>query len=150
MKTAARRGVSSPQQVPPWLQEHIQQLQQAQQNLNMILMQKQQLDSERVEIEKALDELRASDESRPVYKHAGMILVRSTRSTLLDEIEERKTLNATRAQVLTKQEERLRAAVKEKEVQIQSMIQRGPAAAPPGAGGGMAPPPPPAQQPGAR
>lgn len=148
MKTAARRGVSSPQQVPPWLQAHIQQYQQAQHSLGLIQMQKQQLDAERLEVEKALEELKAADEERPVYKHAGVILIRSTRSALLDEIEERKTLNATRAQVLTKQEGRLKEAVKEKGEQIQSMMQGGPAgaAAPPGAGGagGMAPPPPPA------
>ncbi len=146
MKTAASRGVSSPQQVPPWLQEHIQQYQQAQQNLQVILMQKQQLDIERVESDKALDELKAADDERPVYKHAGTILIRSTKSALLDEIEERKTLAATRAQVLAKQEARLKAIMKEKEAQIQSMIQGGGAGAAqpaPGGAGGVAPPPPP-------
>lgn len=146
MKTAARRGVSSPQQVPPWLQEQIQQYQQAQQNLQVILMQKQQLDIERVESDKALDELKAADDERPVYKHAGTILIRSTKSALLDEIEERKTLAATRAQVLAKQEARLKEIMKEKEAQIQSMIQGGGAGAAqpaPGGAGGVAPPPPP-------
>lgn len=146
MKTAASRGVSSPQQVPPWLQEQIQQYQQAQQNLQVILMQKQQLDIERVESDKALDELKAADDERPVYKHAGTILIRSTKSALLDEIEERKTLAATRAQVLAKQEARLKEIMKEKEAQIQSMIQGGGAGAAqpaPGGAGGVAPPPPP-------
>lgn len=146
MKTAASRGVSSPQQVPPWLQEHIQQYQQAQQNLQVILMQKQQLDIERVESDKALDALKAADDERPVYKHAGTILIRSTKSALLDEIEERKTLASTRAQVLAKQEARLKEIMKEKEAQIQSMIQGGGAGAAqpaPGGAGGVAPPPPP-------
>lgn len=142
MKTAARRGVSSPQQVPPWLQEHIQQYQQAQQNLQVILVQKQQLDMERIESEKALEELRAADDERPVYKHAGMILIKSSRSALLEEIEERKALAATRAQVLEKQESRLKDAIREKEAQIKSMMQGGPAAgAAPPAPAGAAPPP---------
>lgn len=136
MKTAGSRGVSGVQQVPPWLQEHIQQLQQAQQNLQVIAMQKQQLDMERIESEKALDELKAADDERPVYKHAGTILIRSTRSAMIDEIEERKTLAATRAQVLAKQEARLKETLKEKEAQIQSMIQGGRAA------GGVPPAPP--------
>lgn len=141
MKTAASRGVSSPQQVPPWLQEHIQQYQQAQQNLQVILMQKQQLDIERVESDKALDELKAADDERPVYKHAGTILIRSTKSALLDEIEERKTLAATRTQVLSKQEARLKEIMKEKEAKIQSLIQGGAAGAAPPAPGGAPPPP---------
>ena len=142
MKTAARRGVSSPQQVPPWLQEHIQQYQQAQQNLQVILVQKQQLDMERIESEKALEELRAADDERPVYKHAGMILIKSSRSALLEEIEERKALAATRAQVLEKQESRLKDAIREKEAQIKSMMQGGPAAgAAPPVPAGAAPPP---------
>ena len=139
MKTAARRGVSSPQQVPPWLQEHIQQYQQAQQNLQVILVQKQQLDMERIESEKALEELKAADDERPVYKHAGMILIKSSRSALLEEIEERKALAATRSQVLTKQESRLKDAIREKEAQIKSMMQGGPAAG--AAQPGAAPPP---------
>lgn len=139
MKTAGRRGVSSPQQVPPWLQEHIQQYQQAQQNLQVILVQKQQLDMERIESEKALEELKAADDERPVYKHAGMILIKSSRSALLEEIEERKALAATRSQVLTKQESRLKDAIREKEAQIKSMMQGGPAAG--AAQPGAAPPP---------
>ena len=129
--------------MPPWLQEQIQQLQQLQQNLQVIAMQKQQLDIERIESEKALDELKAAGDERPVYKHAGMILIRSTRSAMIDEIEERKTLSATRTQVLTKQEARLKEALKEKEAQVQSMIQGGRAAGPAPPAGGMAPPPPP-------
>lgn len=157
MKTGGSGGVSSPQQVPPWLQEHIQQFQEAQQNLHMIQAQKQQLDLERIESEKALEELKAADDERPVYKHAGLILIRSTKAALLEEIEERKALAATRAQVFAKQEARIKDVLKEKEAQIQSMIQGGragaaaPSAAAGGAGaGGGAPPPPPPMQPAAR
>jgi len=46
--------MSSGQQVPPWLQEQLVKMQQAQQNLQSILAQKQQLEIEKLESEKAL------------------------------------------------------------------------------------------------
>ena len=45
------------QQIPPVVQEQLAKLQQTQQNLQSILMQKQQLESEKLETEKALEEL---------------------------------------------------------------------------------------------
>lgn len=146
MKTAGRRAVSSPQQVPPWLQEDIRQFQQAQQNLQVVLAQKQQLEMERIESERALEELAAAGDDQAVYKLAGMVMIGSSRQKMTEEIEERKALASTRAQVLAKQEERLKASIKEKEEKIRSMLQGG-GQPPPGAGrpapGGMQPPPPP-------
>ena len=142
MKTAGRRAVSSPQQVPPWMQDEIRQYQQAQQNLQVILAQKQQLDLERVESEKALEELRTAGDDRPVYKQVGMVLIGSSRPKLIEEIEERKALAVTRAQVLAKQEERLKASVKEKEEKIRSMLQGGGQAAAARPAPGSVPPPP--------
>ncbi len=49
--------MSSPQ-MPPWLQEQIMKLQQSQQNLQSIMTQRQHLEMEKAETEKALDELR--------------------------------------------------------------------------------------------
>ena len=46
--------MSTGQQIPPWLQEHLMKMQQAQQNLQSILAQKQQLEMEQLESEKAL------------------------------------------------------------------------------------------------
>ena len=42
-------------QMPPWLQEQIGKLQQSQQNLQSTLSQKQQVELEQVEYEKALE-----------------------------------------------------------------------------------------------
>ena len=50
--------MSSNQQIPPLVQEQLAKLQQTQQNLQSILMQKQQLESEKHETEKALEELK--------------------------------------------------------------------------------------------
>ena len=50
----------SEQEIPPWLREQLARLQQLQQNLQAIMMQKQQLEAESVEIEKATEELKKS------------------------------------------------------------------------------------------
>ena len=47
--------MSSNPQIPPLVQEHLARLQQTQQNFQSIMMQKQQLESEKLETEKALE-----------------------------------------------------------------------------------------------
>ena len=47
--------MSSNPQIPPVVQEQLARLQQTQQNLQSIMMQKQQLESEKLETEKALE-----------------------------------------------------------------------------------------------
>ena len=50
--------MSAGQQMPPWLQEQIGKMQQSQQNLQSILMQKQQVEMENAESDRALEELK--------------------------------------------------------------------------------------------
>ena len=47
--------------MPPWLQEQLMKMQQSQQNLQSIMTQKQHLEMENIEIDKALDELKKAD-----------------------------------------------------------------------------------------
>jgi len=114
--------MSSGQQVPPWLQEQLVKMQQAQQNLQSILAQKQQLDMEQVESEKSLEELKKATDDDVVYKHAGSILIKSNKKDLIAEIEERKELSNTRSTVLAKQEARIKENLKEQEAKINEMI----------------------------
>ena len=86
----------SGQQVPPWLREQIMNMQQSQQNLQSIMLQKQQLSMEQIETDRALEELQKASDEDAVYKQAGSILVQSTRKALLDELEEKKELAKTR------------------------------------------------------
>jgi Prefoldin subunit len=48
----------SEQELPPWLKEQLSRLQQLQQNLQAIMMQKQQVEIEIVETDRALEELK--------------------------------------------------------------------------------------------
>ena len=111
------------QQIPPMVQEQLAKLQQTQQNFQSILMQKQQLESEKLETEKALEELKKVSDDELVFKHAGTIMIKSNKKDLIEELEEQVELAKTKASILVKQEERLKTTLKEQETKIQAMIQ---------------------------
>ena len=114
--------MSAGQQIPPWLQEQLVKMQQAQQNLQSISSQKQQLEFEQLETEKALEELKKASENDTVYKHAGSILIKSNKNDLIAELEERKELAKTRSTVLLKQETRIKETLQEQEAKINEMM----------------------------
>ena len=114
--------MSSNPQIPPLVQEHLARLQQTQQNFQSILMQKQQLESEKLEIEKALEELKKASDDELVFKHAGTIMIKSNKKDLIDELEEHVELAKTKASLLVKQEERLKITLKEQETKIQEIM----------------------------
>ena len=115
--------MSSNQQIPPMVQEQLAKMQQTQQNFQSILMQKQQLESEKLETEKALEELKKASDDELVFKHAGTIMIKSNKKDLIEELEEQAELAKTKASILVKQEERLKTTLKEQETKIQEMIQ---------------------------
>jgi len=85
-------------------------------------MQKQQLESEKHETEKALEELKKASDDESVFKHAGTIMIKSNKKDLIDELEEHIELAKTKASLLVKQEERLKIALKEQETKIQEIM----------------------------
>lgn len=113
---------SGEQKIPPWLQEQLGRLQQNQQNLQSILAQKQQLEMEKLETERALEELKKAVDEDAVFKHAGSILIKSTKKDLISELEEKKELANTRSTVLAKQESRVKENLKELETKINEMV----------------------------
>ena len=114
--------MSAGQQMPPWLQEQIGKMQQSQQNLQSILMQKQQVEMENAESDRALEELKKASDDDQVFKYAGTILIKSDKKSLIDELEEKKELSKTKSTVLAKQEERLKTRLQEQEQKIQEML----------------------------
>jgi len=114
--------MSSNPQIPPAVQEQLARLQQTQQNFQSIMMQKQQLESEKLETEKALEELKKASDDESVFKHAGTIMIKSNKKDLIDELEEHVELAKTKASLLVKQEERLKITLKEQETKIQEMM----------------------------
>ena len=115
--------MSSDKQIPPLVQEQLAKFQQTQQNLQSILMQKQQLESEKLETTRALEELKKASDDESVFKHAGTIMIKSNKKDLTDELEEQMELAKTKSSLLVKQEERLKTTLKEQETKIQEMMQ---------------------------
>jgi len=109
-------------QMPPWLQEQIMKLQQSQQNLQSIMTQKQHLEMEKAETEKALEELKKVTDGDAVFKHAGTVLIKSTKQELIGELQEKQEMAKTRVTVLEKQEIRVKESLKEQESKISEMM----------------------------
>ena len=114
--------MSSNPQIPPMVQEQLAKFQQTQQNFQSIMMQKQQLESQKLETEKALEELKKTSDDEAVFKHAGTIMIKSNKKDLLEELEEHVELAKTKASLLAKQEERLKVTLQEQETKIQEMM----------------------------
>lgn len=115
----------SEQEIPPWLREQLARLQQLQQNLQAIMIQKQQLEAESVEIEKATEELKKSEQDEAVYKSVGPLLIKAKKDDTLRDLDEKKDLANTRLVVLGKQETRVKENLKEVENKINEMIRMG-------------------------
>ena len=127
----------SEQELPPWLREQVSRLQQLQQNLQAIMMQKQQLEVESVETDRALEELKKAGPDDAVYKNAGSVLVKAKKEDVIKELEEKKELSGTRVMVLGKQEARVKENLKEVENKINEMVRgmQGGATGPAGSAG---------------
>jgi prefoldin beta subunit len=109
-------------ELPPWLKEQISRLQQLQQNLQAIMMQKQQIELEIVETDRALEELGKTTTADSIYKAAGPLLIKSEKDTIEKELSEKKELANTRVMVLGKQESRVKENLKEVENKINQML----------------------------
>ena len=90
----------SNQEVPPWLKEQLERYEQLQQNLQSVLVQKQQIDLEIIEINKALEELNKSADDVKVYKSAGTVMVSSNKAVVVKDLTESKDLSNTKITVL--------------------------------------------------
>lgn len=105
--------------LPPQVQERLLRLQQIQQTLQSVLVQKQQVELELTEIEQALSELQKTADDTTIYKAIGTLLVKAEKTKVNTDLNERKELLNTRATVLGKQEERLRSQLKDLQAKIQ-------------------------------
>ncbi len=109
-------------ELPPQIHEQLARLQQLQQTLQAVNSQKQQLEIEASETERALSELDKLNDGSVVYKSVGSLLLRSNRQTLLTELKERKDLLGTRVTVLGRQEERTKERIKELQEKLQEKL----------------------------
>lgn len=108
--------------LPPHIQERLLRLQQLQQTLQSILAQKQQVEMEKSEVEQTLVEMTKTADDAVIYKSIGSLLVKSDKTIISADLNERKDLLATRSTVIAKQEERVRSQVKETQSKLQEEI----------------------------
>lgn len=114
--------MSEEMELPPQIQEQLSRLQQLQQTLQAVATQKQQLEIEASETDKALAELEKMTDLSVVYKSVGSLLLKSDRQTLLKELKERKELLGTRITVLGRQEDRTKERMKELQEKLQEKL----------------------------
>jgi len=105
--------------LPPQVQERLLRLQQLQQTLQSVVGQKQQVEMELMEINQALNELQSLTDDAVIYKAAGSLLIKSEKTKVTTDLNERKELLNTRVAVLGKQEERLRGQLKDVQAKLQ-------------------------------
>jgi prefoldin beta subunit len=105
--------------LPPNVQERLLRLQQLQQTLQTILAQKQQVEMEKTEVEQTLAELAKTTDDAVIYKAIGSLLVKAEKAKVSEDLTERKSLLDTRSTVMARQEERIRAQVKEAQTKLQ-------------------------------
>ncbi len=105
--------------LPPQVQERLLRLQQLQQTLQSLLAQKQQVELELSEIEQASAEVQKLVDDAVIYKATGSLMIRAEKSKITTDLVERKDLLNTRVAVLAKQEERLRAQLKDVQAKLQ-------------------------------
>ena len=109
----------SNQEVPPWVREHLARFEQTQKNLQAIMVQKQQVEMELTEIEKAVSELDKSEDATKIYKSIGSLLIKTSKKDMLSELQERRELGNTQVTVLAKQEIRVIESLKEIQAKIE-------------------------------
>ena len=95
-------------QLPPNIQERLARLQQLQNTLQSLLLQKQRVDLERTEIDRALETLEGVLSSVKVYKSVGAILVEKKKDEVASELNDRKGFLEARSKVLVRQENKAR------------------------------------------
>ncbi len=109
-------------ELPPILREQLARFDQAQQNLQAVLAQKQQVELELSETEKSLEELGKAGDAEAIYKFAGNLLVKVKKVDVVKELNEKKELANTRKMVLSKQESRFRESLKDLQTKIDEAV----------------------------
>lgn len=106
----------------PQLRHQLAQFQQAQQQAQVLVRQKQQLELLMRETERALEELGKLQEGAAVYKTVGTILVKSEREELKKSLSEQKDTLDLRIKTLGRQEERVVQRLREMREKLEGAL----------------------------
>ncbi|MBN2203149.1 MAG: prefoldin subunit beta [Candidatus Aenigmarchaeota archaeon] len=107
--------------ITPETQQIFMELQAYQQQMQNVMMQKESLNIQNMEIDKALSELgKVKDED--VFKAVGPILIKSEKGKLTKELEEKKETIDLRLKSLHKQETRMKERMEESQKKLEELL----------------------------
>ena len=122
-------------ELPPAVQEQLAQLQKLQSQLVMAQQQRQQIEFQARESERAAEELATIAEDAPVYRAAGGVFFRAAgRDEVVKRLMEEKELLDVRLAGFQKQEARVREAAQELQSKVQAALKNLQSASPPAKG----------------
>jgi prefoldin beta subunit len=105
----------------PETQEILIELQTFQQQTQTVLIQKESLNIQNMEIDRALEELKKTT-NEDAYKAVGPILVKSTKKDIEKDLAERKETIDLRLKSLQKQEDRLKEKMKQTQERFEEIL----------------------------
>ncbi len=109
-------------ELPPQIQNQIAQLQQLQQQIQGLAMQKSKIEAMQNESKMALDELAKLTEDVIVYRNVGELLIKTSKEESISKLKEREETLSLRLQSISRQEERLTSRFKQLQEQIQHAL----------------------------
>ncbi len=113
----------------PEAQQILVQLQTFQQQLQATILQRDSLNLQKIEIEKALEELEKVGEREIVYKLTGPILLKTTKKELESELKQKVEEIEVRLKSLEKLVHKLEEKMKEKQEKLKSILEGSPSSA---------------------
>lgn len=103
-------------------EKKIGQLQMMEQNLNNFLMQKQQFQTQLIEIDSALKELQNTDTA---YKIVGNIMIKGNKEDLIKDLTSKKDAVELRIKTLENQESKMKSKSKELQEEVMKKLKPG-------------------------
>lgn len=109
-------------ELPPQIQNQIAQLQQAQQQIQALAMQKSQIEAMQKESKMALDELERLTEDVVIYRNVGELVIKTSKEESISKFKDREETLSLRLQSISRQEERLTSRFKQLQEQLQQAL----------------------------
>ena len=109
-------------ELPPQVQNQIAQLQQIQQQIQALAMQKSQIEAMQKESKMALDELERLADDAVVYRNVGELVIKTSKDESITKLKDREETLSLRLQSISRQEERLTSRFKQLQEQIQQAL----------------------------
>ena len=106
----------------PQLKQEILQIQQLQQQAQVMVQQRLQMELQLKETEKAVEELSKLKDTSEIYKNIGTLLIKSKKKEVSEELVEKKETLELRIKTFKKQEERIEGKLKEMQTKIQDAL----------------------------